>query len=82
MKRKVFQISINGFIVGERYAWNTARRAVRKYVEQDLKADERSSSVQETNYIRDECNQFTAGTEEWRTDAGRSQVVTITRMNQ
>lgn len=77
MKRKEFIITLNGEYKGTRYAWNSAREAVRAHIRQYL-PDNTSAEIIEKEYKKDEFGRsYIHAIEKWKISTGEEIIMEI-----
>lgn len=82
MARRNYFISLDGFQLETKHAWNTARRAVPALIKAKLKDDETSAERSAATYSKGPTGrEYTHGIERWTTNTGREITVTIVRGN-
>lgn len=81
MKRKIYEITCNGEVVGQKYAWNAARKEIRNLVRVELgRCGATNAERDETEYKRDEWNDYVEGTEVWKLFAGNDPTLHVKKI--
>jgi hypothetical protein len=80
MKRKAYRVECNGVLVAEKFAWNTARRAIPALVRDRLTGTSCTSCTLLTeNVERDERGQCVRGVQRWKANDGTMLTYRITK---
>lgn len=81
MKRKVYEVRMNGELKATKYAWNTAKRCIWPLIREQL---EPGQKAHETAWEakKDDHGYFHHATAEWLTSDGRSFTFEVERVAQ